>query len=324
VTAGDFTKMLPEDKRVVGYFADFFKLQPEIIWPYAISGNGDPWYNPFIPEQSNTDPLMGVMGIAADNSYMAIIMNTRNKTVTAVIPNSINLSGYKTYSTIQGDTNQLSNNNITFEPYETVVIYTGTAAPPTATPTTPVAPPTATVTPTTPAGQPTNTPIPPTGNPTATPTTGVGLPTNTPIILPTATPQPPTFTPIPTATAMPTSTPLPTATNTPMPTSTPEPTNTPFPTYTPIPTNTQIPTYTPLPTNAAIANNTPIQNLTVAGKPPGITPWAFITIPFALVLIGLLRWRVTTETITRSVSEIVAVGGISASIAYIVGTFFRI
>ena len=44
----------------------------------------------------------------------------------------------------------------------------------------------------------------------------------------------------------------------------------------------------------------------------------------ALVLIGLLRWRVTTETITRSVSEIVAVGGISASIAYIVGTFFRI
>lgn len=44
----------------------------------------------------------------------------------------------------------------------------------------------------------------------------------------------------------------------------------------------------------------------------------------ALVLLGLLRWKVTSETLTRSVLEIVAIGGISASIAYIVGTFFRL
>lgn len=43
----------------------------------------------------------------------------------------------------------------------------------------------------------------------------------------------------------------------------------------------------------------------------------------ALLLLGLLRWKVTSETLTRSVLEIVAIGGISASIAYIVGTFFR-
>ncbi|MDP3941310.1 MAG: VIT1/CCC1 transporter family protein [bacterium] len=50
---------------------------------------------------------------------------------------------------------------------------------------------------------------------------------------------------------------------------------------------------------------------------------AFATLT-ALVLLGLLRWKVTTETILRSVLEIVAVGGTSALIAFAVGTFFRL
>jgi len=41
-------------------------------------------------------------------------------------------------------------------------------------------------------------------------------------------------------------------------------------------------------------------------------------------LLGLLRWRVTAERIFRSVFEIVLIGGVSASIAYIVGTFFKL
>ncbi|MBI2442734.1 MAG: VIT1/CCC1 transporter family protein [Candidatus Levybacteria bacterium] len=44
----------------------------------------------------------------------------------------------------------------------------------------------------------------------------------------------------------------------------------------------------------------------------------------ALILLGLLRWRVTAESAARSVLEIVAVGGISATVAYVVGTFFRL
>ncbi len=44
----------------------------------------------------------------------------------------------------------------------------------------------------------------------------------------------------------------------------------------------------------------------------------------ALVLLGLLRWRVTRENILRSVGEIVLIGGVSAVIAYLVGSFFRI
>lgn len=42
----------------------------------------------------------------------------------------------------------------------------------------------------------------------------------------------------------------------------------------------------------------------------------------ALVLLGLLRWRVTNETVFRCVGETVLVGGICAVIAYIVGLAF--
>ncbi len=42
----------------------------------------------------------------------------------------------------------------------------------------------------------------------------------------------------------------------------------------------------------------------------------------ALILLGVLRYRVTKEKIARSVGEVVILGGISATIAYIVGTFF--
>ena len=43
----------------------------------------------------------------------------------------------------------------------------------------------------------------------------------------------------------------------------------------------------------------------------------------ALLLLGFLRWRVTKEPPIRSVGEILLLGGISATLAYFVGTFFR-
>jgi VIT1/CCC1 family predicted Fe2+/Mn2+ transporter len=47
--------------------------------------------------------------------------------------------------------------------------------------------------------------------------------------------------------------------------------------------------------------------------------WSIASTLGALVLIGLLRWRVTSETVTRCVAETVAVGGVCAVIAYLVG-----
>lgn len=44
----------------------------------------------------------------------------------------------------------------------------------------------------------------------------------------------------------------------------------------------------------------------------------------ALLLLGLLRWRISKESLIRSVSEILLVGGLAASVAYLVGTFFTL
>lgn len=51
-------------------------------------------------------------------------------------------------------------------------------------------------------------------------------------------------------------------------------------------------------------------------------PYSLLATFSALVLLGLLRFRVTGENIIRSVSEIVLIGSVAASLAYIVGTFF--
>jgi VIT1/CCC1 family predicted Fe2+/Mn2+ transporter len=43
----------------------------------------------------------------------------------------------------------------------------------------------------------------------------------------------------------------------------------------------------------------------------------------ALVLLGLVRWKVTSERFWRSVGEVLLIGGASAAVAFFVGTFFR-
>lgn len=43
----------------------------------------------------------------------------------------------------------------------------------------------------------------------------------------------------------------------------------------------------------------------------------------ALVLLGILRFKVTVENPVKSILEIVAVGGLAAIVAYTVGTFFK-
>ena len=47
--------------------------------------------------------------------------------------------------------------------------------------------------------------------------------------------------------------------------------------------------------------------------------WSVFATFAALVMLGLLRWRVTNETATRCVAEMVSVGGVCAVIAYLVG-----
>lgn len=52
---------------------------------------------------------------------------------------------------------------------------------------------------------------------------------------------------------------------------------------------------------------------------PATFRWSVLATLFALIMIGLIRWRVTSETVARCVGETVAVGGVCAVIAYAVG-----
>lgn len=62
----------------------------------------------------------------------------------------------------------------------------------------------------------------------------------------------------------------------------------------------------------------------ILGKNPQVFVYSMLATLGALILLGLLRWRVTRESIFRSVFEIVLIGSVAASIAYIVGTFFKL
>ncbi len=68
----------------------------------------------------------------------------------------------------------------------------------------------------------------------------------------------------------------------------------------------------------------PLIPYVVFGNNPSVFLYSTIAAFTALILLGLLRWRVTAEHVLRSVSEIVLIGSVSASIAYIVGTFFKL
>lgn len=60
------------------------------------------------------------------------------------------------------------------------------------------------------------------------------------------------------------------------------------------------------------------------GEPQTIFYYSVWGTFFALVLLGILKWRVVGTALTRSLAEVLLVGGVAASIAYYVGTFFNV
>lgn len=45
---------------------------------------------------------------------------------------------------------------------------------------------------------------------------------------------------------------------------------------------------------------------------------------FSLFLIGIMRWRISKQSFTRSVGEMLLLGGAAATVAYLVGTMFKV
>lgn len=60
------------------------------------------------------------------------------------------------------------------------------------------------------------------------------------------------------------------------------------------------------------------------GNIPHLFTVSCIATFFALLLLGVFRWRITKHRFFRSVGEIVLVGSVAASLAFFVGTFFRV
>lgn len=71
-----------------------------------------------------------------------------------------------------------------------------------------------------------------------------------------------------------------------------------------------------------IFGSIPLMPYLVLGSHEVTFIYATIATCIALILLGLLRWRVTRDSPLRSVGEILIIGGISAIIAYFVGTLF--
>ena len=60
------------------------------------------------------------------------------------------------------------------------------------------------------------------------------------------------------------------------------------------------------------------------GDPGTAFMYSIIGTACALVLLGIMKWRVTGRALAASLFEVVAVGGTAAVLAYLVGTFFAV
>lgn len=129
ITVGTYEELSPNEKKIVALYSQYIYHGYAMVWPWADRVNADPWYNTFY-DKANTDPIMGIVGIK-EGKYLGIMLNSRDMTATANLPDSIDFTEYKTFSNIRGLGNYINEDNqIVFEPYETIVFYTDNVAPP--------------------------------------------------------------------------------------------------------------------------------------------------------------------------------------------------
>lgn len=130
---GQYDSMTANGRAVAARFAKFISLNPNIIWPMAIAGNGDPYDNTFFQE-SNSKPIVGVIGVVQGNPE-GVIVNTSDQSVPVSLPGN---PGTAAYSSLRG-VYQFSS-SIEMSPAETIIFGTystniNASSPPPAVPT---------------------------------------------------------------------------------------------------------------------------------------------------------------------------------------------
>lgn len=114
VIAGDVSKMTITEKNMLIAYAEFIKSKPKIVWPNAISENGD--------VMKDIEPVVGIVGSLQNLS--GFFTNVKNATVVVQLPSTIDPATYRTYSNLRGGGNHIdSNKKITLQPYETVSFF---------------------------------------------------------------------------------------------------------------------------------------------------------------------------------------------------------
>lgn len=106
---------------ITKFLNDFIKNQAVLVWPWTIIENGDMYWNDYFPEKSKSIPIIGIIG-KAGNDYYSLLTNMSGNSVAVNFTADMNFSAYKFYSSQRGMGNFASSNQISFAPYETIII----------------------------------------------------------------------------------------------------------------------------------------------------------------------------------------------------------
>lgn len=114
VVMGSYGELSPTARTIVSRYTKFLSLSPDVIWPMAIGGNGDPYDNPFL-EDSNSKPVMGVIGVIQGKTE-GVIINASSHNTQVELPYAVSANAFSSHigSFIMSSTIQLS-------PHETVI-----------------------------------------------------------------------------------------------------------------------------------------------------------------------------------------------------------
>ena len=153
VIPGAFSDLSSSERVLVNHFARFMANQPDVVWPEAISNNGDPWDNAFL-SNGNTKPIVGVIGKlpTVTNSLYGFLTNTDPNQVFADVGNRIDFTTHRATSILTGAQATIDNGVFPIAAYDTIVIHPNNFPS--------ITPATATATPTTVGQQPTATSAP--------------------------------------------------------------------------------------------------------------------------------------------------------------------
>lgn len=87
------------EMKITAAFNELLLQQHTLIWPMAISQNGDPWDNPFFKDESNAKPVLGFVAKTAKGLFL-FLANASRQANTARLPGPID--GYRYFSSTNG------------------------------------------------------------------------------------------------------------------------------------------------------------------------------------------------------------------------------